>query len=259
MNKLIVIILVILVIATIILWATKSDILGWIKNLPGFQQSNETTREVSADTLKNLGYEKVGITENYGIILKINSSGSYKTLPIRAKIDAYGEGIIYFPKSWAGIDWLAVDSEVGKVSGEHFVIDWVAYNQYKKDSSFDAEVALLDKSKVINSGGEFGLWRLQSTEIYGIKRTGEELTKVGIILDSEKKVRLVGYLAPIQEDLLLSYDSNQKRWVSEGGTFAGVSTVNLKSILLDTNKESVFDINGASLDNGVWIVKYKSN
>jgi hypothetical protein len=257
-NKIIVIILVLLVVVAVILWATKTDILGWIKNLPGYQQANDTTKEVPEDTIKALGYQQIGILEDYGNIIKIDLGEGYKTLPLYAKIDSSGSGTIYLPKKRIGMDWLAFDLEVGKVLGEHFVINWTAYNQYKENSDFDILVGLLDKSKVINNGGEFGLWRLETTEIYGIKRTLEELTKVGTILNGEKKVKLVDYLNPIKEDLLLGYDPNQKRWVSEGGTF-NVSTLNLRFILLDTIEKQVFDINGASLVDGVWIVRYKSN
>jgi len=171
-SKIIAIILVLIVVVTIILWAFRVDILSWIKGLPGFQQNPDETKEVSSDTMKTLGYEQIGVAETVNGIttLKINRGGSYVTLPFYAEFNSGYEGKIYAPKKRWGLDWASWDAQIGVVQGEHFLIDWVAYENYKKENSensgvlgFDNELALLDKSKVINNGEEFGLWRLKST------------------------------------------------------------------------------------------------
>jgi len=170
-----------LVVLSVILWATKTDILSWIRNLPGYQQSNDSIREVNKDTLKNLGYEQVGIIEDYGGVIKIGKEGNYQLIPFYAEFNSGGTGNIYAPRNLWGMDYLRTDAKIGTVIGDHLVVDFAAYNTYKQGTDFDDEMVLLDYSKAINSGGEFGLWRLKSTPIHVFEKSPEEIAWENIL------------------------------------------------------------------------------
>ncbi|MBM3246940.1 hypothetical protein FJZ17_00140 [Candidatus Pacearchaeota archaeon] len=136
-SKIITLILVLLVIVAVVLFFTKPEIFGWIRNLPGFQQSPDNENTLTPTQIKALNYELIGKIElkqesvkDFYIIFLDNvgtsEKPSYKEIPSNLYVElneGQGEIIINVPGAWN-------DKTLGTIKNYFFVINSIYYHKY---------------------------------------------------------------------------------------------------------------------------------
>ena len=177
-QKLVVIIIVLCVIAIVLLAIFNPAIWDWIKNLHGFEQSPEEP-DLSADSMKALGYWIVGRVEAKDKIIYIVTNSTQRDnvkdsemseTKLYADVGTDNNGYIRLLEEVKLFDtstWHR-DIIVGIVKQEHFFIDSKIYDKVKDSSVLgltSVQLGLMDKSKWVSGY----LWRLKKDAVTEIK------------------------------------------------------------------------------------------